>query len=147
MTIQECQQIIGNNYIGYLGYLSLLIPSVVPITYYFNFKNNSLISYAIEGHKMSAMRKNKVVSIQISEITSVNQWKSVLVHGIYEELDGVTAKAQLHLFTEGVKELVNREEKMDVHFIGDFSRKIHGEGHPIVYRIKIIDVTGKERNS
>ena len=62
---------------------------------------------------------NTLVTFLISEVTSINQWKSVLLRGVYEELDGATAKEQLHLFTEGVKEIINREKEMDVHFIKD----------------------------
>lgn len=146
LTIAECYQVIRNNYIGYLGYYTGNYPMVVPITYYLDDENDNLISYSLKGLKMVAMRMNKPITILISEITSVNQWKSVLVRGVYEELESATAKEQLHLFTEGVKEIINREKEIDVHFISDFSRQIHGQGHPIVYRIKMTEITGKRRN-
>lgn len=145
LSTKECLQIISNNYIGHLGYISGSIPIVVPITYYFNTADDKLISYSLEGKKIDGMRKQNSVTFLITEITSVNQWKSVLVHGTFEELSGETAKEQLHQFTKGVKYLVNKEDNMEVQFVSDFSQQIYGEGQPIVYRIKIIDFSGKQR--
>lgn len=146
LTPKESLQILKNNYIGYIGCLSGDIPIVLPVTYYFDSVYNTLISYSLEGLKIDAMRKHKTVTFSVSEIKSVNQWKSVLAYGTFEELEGATAKEQLHLFARGVKEIINLEKVINVHFIKDFSKQIHGDEHPVVYRIKINKITGKQRN-
>lgn len=142
---KECLQVIKDNYIGYLGIVLNSEPYVVPITYYFDVDNDHILSYSLEGHKIDTMRLHKNVALQISEITAIDHWKSVMVHGVFEELQGSTAKQQLHLFKEGVKELVNKNENSGAEYIGDFSRQIFGEGSPIVFRIKILEVTGRTR--
>ncbi len=143
----ECTRILGNNYIGHLAYIYLNRPFVVPITYYFNEKANTIICYSGEGHKIAAMRKNNAVSMEVAEIESVNNWQSVQIEGVFEELEGSDAKAQLHGFSLGVKDLIIKKERRDLHFISEFSSKIYKEDIPIVFKIRIEEMTGKMRKS
>ncbi|MFL0354209.1 pyridoxamine 5'-phosphate oxidase family protein [Xanthomarina sp. GH4-25] len=142
---KECHFILENNYIGHLGYIFQNKPFVVPITYYFDKKNNHIICYSGEGHKIQAMRKNNTVSIQIAEIASVNNWKSVLIHGHFELYFGSEAKAYLHEFSLGVKDVIIEKEHIKPNQISDFSSKIYKGETPFVFLIKITDITGKKR--
>jgi nitroimidazol reductase NimA-like FMN-containing flavoprotein (pyridoxamine 5'-phosphate oxidase superfamily) len=147
LTTKECIALLGNNYIGRIAYILKGNPEIVPITYYFDPENNSIISYSSIGGKIEAMRKNNSVSFQVDEISNVVHWKSVLIHGEYEELQGITAKHLLHKFTEGVKMLVHKKEKTSPKFISEFSSKITDNGIPVVYRINIKEVVGRQRES
>ncbi|MGI9546313.1 MAG: pyridoxamine 5'-phosphate oxidase family protein [Flavobacteriaceae bacterium] len=145
LETKESIQILRTNYIGHLGYIWQARPYIVPITYYFDEPNNAIVSYASEGHKIIAMRKNKDVSLEVNEIKSVNSWRSVLVHGTFEELQGIDAEYQLHQFAECVKDIIRRKEKKHLQFISEFSSKLDSEGYPIVCRIKMDDITAKVR--
>jgi nitroimidazol reductase NimA-like FMN-containing flavoprotein (pyridoxamine 5'-phosphate oxidase superfamily) len=142
---KTCINLLGKNYIGRLAYISKGEPYVVPITYYYDKENNNIISYSTEGHKIDSMRISRAVSLQVDEVTSVNQWQSVVVHGLFEELHQIDAKFNLHKFSEGVKKVIGEREKQNPQFIGEFSAELKGEGLPIVYRIKILRITGKQR--
>jgi nitroimidazol reductase NimA-like FMN-containing flavoprotein (pyridoxamine 5'-phosphate oxidase superfamily) len=143
---KTCIDILSKNYIGRLAYIAKGEPYVVPITYhYFDHDNKSILSYSAEGHKIESMRKNRNVSLEVDEITSVNRWRSVLVHGLFEELEQIDAKFLLHQFAEGVKKVISEREKENPQFIGEFSSKLKGEGTPVVYRIRIQGITGKQR--
>lgn len=142
---EECLQLLRDNYIGHLAYISGGSPHVLPITYYYDEATDSLISYSTEGHKIRAMRENTSVSLGVNEIDSVKNWRSILVQGIFEELDGSNAKKILHLFAQGIKDLITGKGALAPRFISDFSSKIYADGIPIVYRIKIIEITGKFR--
>jgi nitroimidazol reductase NimA-like FMN-containing flavoprotein (pyridoxamine 5'-phosphate oxidase superfamily) len=146
LEIDEIKFILQNNYIGHLAYIYLGRPFAVPITYYYDEQINAIICYSGEGHKVMAMRKDNAVSLQVSDITSVNQWKSVLVHGKFEQHFGSDAKAYLHQFSIGVKDLITKKEHKRPDFISDFSSKIYREDVPIVFLIKIEEMTGKKRN-
>lgn len=137
--------ILENNYVGHLAYIHQNRPYVVPITYYFDKENNTIICYSGEGHKMSSMRKNPIVSLQVEEIHSVTDWKSVLVHGNFEQHFGSDAKAYLHKFSLGVKEIVMEKEHKKVDFISEFSSKIYNDNIPSVFVITIDEMTGKMR--
>jgi len=141
---KECSNFLANNYIGHLAYIYKGNPYVVPSTYFFDGKN-TIIGYSTEGHKTMAMRKNNKVSLEVSEITNVNNWISVLVHGIFEELSGSDAKGSLHEFSAGIKDLILRKEERNLHFISEFSSKIYDENMPVVFKITVNEMTGRER--
>lgn len=144
---REIKFILENNYIAHLGYIYQNRPYVVPITYYFDKESNSVICYSGAGHKMNAMRKNTAVSLQVSEINTVTDWKSVMLHGTFEQHFGSDAKAYLHKFSLGVKDVILKQEHKKADFISEFSSKIHNEDTPSVFTISIEELTGKKRKS
>jgi nitroimidazol reductase NimA-like FMN-containing flavoprotein (pyridoxamine 5'-phosphate oxidase superfamily) len=93
------------------------------------------------------MRNNNAVSLLVEEIISSNNWKSVMAHGTFEELHCSDAKFKLHQFTEGVKGLILRKEHRETEFISEFSSKLYSRGAPTVYRIKILEITGKRKET
>ena len=141
----EITFILENNYIGHLSYIFQNKPYVVPITYFYDKTNSAIICYSGEGHKITAMRKNSNVSLQVSEVSTVNNWKSILVHGKFEQHFGSNAKAYLHVFSLGVKDVIMEKEQTKLDFISEFSSKIYKGETPIVFLIKIEELTGKKR--
>jgi len=146
LEANESLQILQNNYIGRLGYIYNNRPYIVPMTYYYNQENHSLICYSAEGHKIKAMRKNNNVSFEVEEIKSVDNWKSLVIHGTYEELSGSDIRYQLHIFSLGVKKIIKVNERREVDFISEFSSKIYKNDLPITFLIRISEIIGKERN-
>ncbi len=144
---KESIKLLENNYIGQLAYISGASPYVVPLTYHYDNTTHTITSYSSEGHKLNSIRKNPSVAIGISEITSVANWKSVQVHGTFEELQGIDAKHMLRQFSQGIKDILSRTKGKDAQFISEFSAKIEAEKTPIVFRIKIDEITGKSRES
>jgi uncharacterized protein len=145
LDAKEQLLLLSTNYIGNLGYSYQHKSFVVPITYFYNEEQNNIICYSAEGHKIKALRKNNSASLSVSDIDSVNDWKSVLVHGTYEEHQGAAAKALLHQFSLGVKDLILRKELRDLDFISEFSSKISKDDIPVVFTINISEITGKMR--
>jgi nitroimidazol reductase NimA-like FMN-containing flavoprotein (pyridoxamine 5'-phosphate oxidase superfamily) len=146
MTSNESIQLLAKNFIGRIGYISKRRPEIIPITYYFDPEQNSILSYSGPGSKIEAMRKNPLVSFQVDDITTLENWKSVLLHGRFEELKGSDAKYMLHLFSEGVKKVIKTKEKYCPDFIQDFSSKTNNSNTPIVYRIHIDELSGRQRD-
>lgn len=138
--------LLSTNYIGSLGYVFQDKPYITPITYFYDKEQNTIICYSAEGHKIHALRKNNSVSLSVTDIESVNEWKSVLVRGTYEEQEGNTAGVLLHQFSLGVKDLILRKELRDLDFINQFSSKIYENDTPIVFTIKIEEISGRMRN-
>lgn len=142
----QCSEILKNNYIGYLSYISNNTPYTIPITYYYNENEKYIICYSGLGHKINAMRKNINISIAVADIFAAKKWQSVLVHGRYDEISGGTAKLYLHEFSLGIKSIVLRKERKDLDYISEFSSKIYNQDVPIVFLIRIDDMTGKMRS-
>ncbi|HDZ15313.1 hypothetical protein LCGC14_1269190 [marine sediment metagenome] len=139
--------LLKRNFLGHLAFISKGKPLCTPITYYFDDEDNALISYSAEGFKMDAMRENGLISLQVEEIESNSNWLSVLANGTFEELQGSKAKAQLHKFTQGVKNIITKKGKSHPEFINEFSSKSPSKDVPIVYRIKINEITGKRKDT
>ena len=144
---KEGIELLSNNYIGHLGYISGSYPHVVPITYYYDVDTHTITSYSSEGHKIDAMRKNPMVSLCVDVISSVHDWQSVLVLGTFQELTSIDSKYMLHQFSDGVKSIINRLPGENTRFISEFSASIDKDKVPLVYRIKINLITGKKRVS
>lgn len=142
---EEIKYILQHNYIGHLGYVYHGQPFVVPITYFYDDENQLIICYSGEGHKMVAMRKHSNVCLQANDIGSVNNWKSVMALGVFEQHYGSDAKAYLHRFSIGVKDIIAEKEHTRPSFISEFSSKIYKEDIPIVFLIKINELIGMKR--
>lgn len=143
---KEGIELLKNNYIGHLAYIIGSTPYIVPITYYYDSDTHTITSYSSVGHKLDAMRKNPSVAMSVNEINSVSDWQSVQVHGTFQELESIDAKHMLHEFSEGVKRVLNLTKQKKARYISEFSAKIESEAPPVVFRIKIGDITGKMRD-
>lgn len=144
---QEVREVLKRNYIGSLAYLAQGVPHVLPITYFYDEDRASLISYSSIGHKILAMREHPAVALTVYEMDTAAQWKSVMVHGEYQELQQIDAKVYLKRFSEGIREILGAGEGGEPAVIGEFSSKAADGRIPLVYCIRIEDWTGKCRES
>tara|TARA_R110000764_G_scaffold240089_1_gene342303 strand:+ start:77111 stop:77563 length:453 start_codon:yes stop_codon:yes gene_type:complete len=147
LSKSACVTLLKNNYLGHLAFIAQGVPFTLPITYYYDKSNNAIISYSSKGHKIDAMRENSSVSLQVGEVISNSNWQSVMVHGTFDELQGSDAKYYLHQFTEGVKSIIAQKEHKHPEFISEFSSKLYSRGTPVVYRIKILEIIGKRKET
>ncbi len=147
LITDESIQILNNNYIGDLAYVYNNRPYIVPTTYFYDSKQHTIICYSGKGHKINALQKNNAIALCISNIENVNHWESILIHGTYTERTGSDAKALLHRFSLGVKELIKKKENRSVDFITQFCSKIYTKYLPVIFTIKIEGITGKKRES
>lgn len=138
----ECLDFISSNYIGRVGYIFQKFPEIVPITYFFDSEEEAIISYSAEGHKIDCMRKNPYVSFIVDSLDELGQWKSVVAQAIFQETNRSDAKMMLHLFTQGVKEIIHNKEHKDLVYLSEFSSKIENSEGSIIYRLKILKVKG-----
>ncbi|MEO5788870.1 pyridoxamine 5'-phosphate oxidase family protein [Gelidibacter sp.] len=142
---KDSLSVLENDYLGHLSYIYQNKPFVVPITYFYDPERKLIICYSAEGHKMNAMRKNNQVALSVVDVDGLTRWKSVMAHGKFEQLFGSEAKAYLHSFSLGIKELIARKELKELSFISEFSSKAINENIPMIFIIKIDEITGKMR--
>jgi len=84
MTTAECTLMLAANRIGHLGCIAGDRPYVVPIRYV--FKEGAFYSFSLPGKKIDCLRANPRACIQIENLTTDEEWQSVLVEGLYQEL-------------------------------------------------------------
>ena len=145
LSEDRVHKLLSEQCVGSLGYIAHSMPYVVPITYYYDADNQTIISYSTEGHKISSLRENPEVSLLVYHREGMNWWRSVLIHGVFEELHQLDAKFHLKQFCEGVRKVLKKQGIEQSRFINEFSSRSGSQEMPVVYRIRIQEWTGKYR--
>ena len=117
-------------------------PYGVPVNYVFDGKDSIYFHCAQEGHKLDNLRSNPRVSFTIVGNHQIMDWmfstayESVILFGTAQEVEG-DEKYQ------GLKMLA---QKFSPDYMDEFEKDIEKAMIPtIVFRIKILQITGKER--
>ena len=84
MTEAECRQALKQANVGRIVCAFENQPYIVPI--YFAYQAPHLYAVSTVGQKIKWMRANPLVCVEVDEITSREEWMSVIVFGHYEEL-------------------------------------------------------------
>jgi len=109
---------------------------VVPVCYLFD--GQAIYGQTHEGTKTGLLRQNPAVCFEVDEVSSPSCWRSVVVQGIYEELQGderLYAEQQL-----GPGRLApNKANAMS----GAATPNAAESAPTIVYRIRILSKTGR----
>lgn len=82
---QQIEEVLLDNIFGHIGCNDGFNTYVYPINYLYDGKN--IICHSPSGSKIQVMRENKRVCLQVDEIKKNVRWKSVMIHGEYQELD------------------------------------------------------------
>lgn len=141
LNSEQIENVIANNFIGRLGCHADDKTYVVPISYAYD--GQFIYARTFEGMKISMMRKNPKVCFQIDEMNNMANWKSVVIWGTFEELNGQKER------NDGLEKLVSRmlpgiaseTVKLSPQWpfpTNDF-KKIKG----IIFRIKLLEKTGR----
>lgn len=75
--LKECR-------IGRLGCIDNGEPYVVPINYLFD--DGSIYSHSLPGRKIEALRANPRACLQVDQIETDFNWRSVIAHGTFDEI-------------------------------------------------------------
>lgn len=144
LSKEETLYVLTTNYIARIAYIADSQPYIVPVTYFYDRKNNAIISYSGEGHKLEAMRQNPNVCLECEELEHIKSWKTVVAHGQFEELSGSDAKQAMHSLREGVVQLMKARGR-NASIIEDFSSAVSNENLRQVYRIRLGDISGRKQ--
>jgi uncharacterized protein len=107
-------------------------PYVVPVSYVFDGEN--LLVHSLPGRKITAMRANPRVCLQIDEIEDELNWTSVLAFGHYEEITNMQERSRAM-----ARLLTNFPQLTPVESV---IANDAGTPAPIVFRIRIDKITG-----
>jgi nitroimidazol reductase NimA-like FMN-containing flavoprotein (pyridoxamine 5'-phosphate oxidase superfamily) len=80
----EARELLASNTIGRLGCIVDGEPYVVPINYV--FEGDFIYSHSLPGRKIDGLRANPQACLQVDEIVSDMEWRSVIANGVYEEV-------------------------------------------------------------
>ncbi len=115
---------------------------LVPVTYIYD--GEFIIGHTNEGTKVNMMRKNPNICFETDNVEDIFNWRSVIVRGIYEELQGDEAAIGFKKLYDGLSPQMKSNEALHPH---EANKSIHKRDisldSAIVYRIRILEKTGR----
>lgn len=86
LSTDQCLEFLSGATLGHLACALAGQPYVVPIHFSLDPDRRCLYGFAGVGQKVSWMRENPHVCVEVPEISDKNRWTTVLVFGRYEEI-------------------------------------------------------------
>lgn len=138
MTGEECHEFLRQMKFGRLGCARDRQPYVVPI--YFASDRKHLYCFSTIGQKISWMRANPLVCVEVDEVVNQLHWKSVVVLGKYEELGDAPSCVNAREYA--LELLQKRAIWWQPAYAATKDRGSRDALTPVFYRIQIKQVTG-----
>ena len=132
LSEEETRELISTGKIGRLGCVDNGEPYVVPINYV--FADGFIYSHSLPGRKIEALRIHPRACLQVDEIVSEFEWRSVLAYGNFEEIRLLSERREI------LSKLLARFPRLTP----VESVLVHDAGPPetIVFRIRVDRLTG-----
>lgn len=141
LTNEQIDILLVSCVVGHLGCCTNDTPYVIPIAYAYDGTN--IYSHAREGTKIDLMRKNPQVCLEVDQVDDLSNWRSVIVWGTFEELQGEQAEIAMQL-------LKNRLHPLKTGFYSqsllELTPKEMGrikDAKEVLYRIRITQKSGR----
>ena len=128
----EIDDLLRSQLVGRIGCHADGLTYVVPVIYAYD--GDGFYAYSLEGRKIRMMRANPRVCFEVDEYDGRGSWRSAIVQGTYEELEGAEAERALALLTGRFAERAATSEG---------ERRRRGNGPPVAFRIRLDEVTGR----
>jgi nitroimidazol reductase NimA-like FMN-containing flavoprotein (pyridoxamine 5'-phosphate oxidase superfamily) len=125
----EIDDLLRAQVVGRVGCHAEGLTYVVPVIYAYD--GESFYVYTVEGLKVRLMRANPRVCFEVDEYAGPGSWRSVIVQGTYEELDGDGLAQATALLAE---RFAGR---------GSGRRPSAGGREPVAFRIRVAEATGR----
>lgn len=141
MTKGQIDQMLYSQLIGRIGCHALKKTYVVPVS--FVYDGTSIYAHSADGLKVRMMRKNPAVCFQVDSIDTLANWRSVVVWGVYEEIKGIGEQVRvLNLLHDRFGTLASGES-VKPQSPAETLQKAEKNRRPVVYRIRIDEMTGR----
>ena len=128
----EIDDLLRSQVVGRIGCHADGETYVVPVIYAYD--GDGFYAYSLEGRKIRMMRANPRVCFEVDEYDGRGSWRSAIVQGTYEELEGAGAERALALLSARFAERATTSE-------GERQRR--GNGPAVAFRIRLDEVTGR----
>ena len=131
LTKDEIDEFLRRRLVGRVGCHAFGRTYVVPLIYVWD--GGYVYVQSIEGRKIQMMRANPEVCFEVDEYETSGSWRSVIIEGVFEELEGSAAEAALALL---VQRFVGRRERAET--------EDRSSGRtPVAFRIRCTQATGR----
>lgn len=138
MSRDEIDELLAGQFVIRLGCRDGADVYVVPLAYAWDRDEDAVVAFSYEGRKLSAMRSDPRVCLELDAVEHFGKWQSVIAWGEFEELDGterVRAKELLAArLSPHVRDEVSRSR---------MARAMADDPAPVVFRIRLGTVSGR----
>jgi hypothetical protein len=138
ISVTECCDLLKRVGFGRLACARKNQPYILPV--YFVYEPDHLFGFSTVGRKIEWMRTNPLVCVEADEILGPDNWVSVVVFGLYEELPDIPKFAALRLHAQSLLEKRARWWQLAV--ASSQTREDPLPPLPILYSIHIQEMTG-----
>ena len=129
---EQTRELLRNGRIARLGCCTDGEPYIVPVSYLYD--GEFMLVHSLPGRKITMMRENPRVCLQVDEITDDFDWRSVLVFGRYEE---ITDRSECSRIISLLLTRYPRLTPVETFILEDSTAPA-----PIIFRIRIERLTG-----
>jgi nitroimidazol reductase NimA-like FMN-containing flavoprotein (pyridoxamine 5'-phosphate oxidase superfamily) len=129
---EEARALLSAGGIGRLGCVADGEPYVVPVSYVFD--EGSVYSHSLPGRKIEALRAHRRACLQVDDIKSEFEWRSVIAFGDFEEIRTPSDRRSI------LNKLLARFPLLTP--VESVVAPDASEPHSIVFRIRIDRITG-----
>jgi nitroimidazol reductase NimA-like FMN-containing flavoprotein (pyridoxamine 5'-phosphate oxidase superfamily) len=86
LSHDECVAVLEQAAVGHLACAHQAQPYIVPIQFTFDAAQHCAYAFSTEGQKITWMRMNPKVCLQVEEIIDKDRWTTVVALGRFEEI-------------------------------------------------------------
>jgi nitroimidazol reductase NimA-like FMN-containing flavoprotein (pyridoxamine 5'-phosphate oxidase superfamily) len=142
LTKTQIDHVLNSQVLGRIGCYADGRVFIVPITYV--YEGDFIYAHSKEGMKINMMRKNPKVCFEVDTVDNMANWRSVILWGEYEELEGELSQEKgRKIIMEKLVPLIASQtlRYYDAHSL--IPHEVEKQLKSIVYRIKITERTGR----
>ena len=140
MTHEASIALLKSNPVGHIACVAAMQPYITPFSFAYDGKH--IYSFGTLGKKLTFMRTNPLVCLQVEKIISRQEWKSVVISGRFEELPDTPGGAGLANFAHDLVAVT------PVWWEPGYTRTVQGHGYRpldvVWFRVSIDEMTGHE---
>ena len=146
LTNEQIEEVLKDNVLGRIGCNNGQKNYVVPVNYAYDGK--FIIAHSVMGMKIEIMRANPHVCFEVDEMKSLVHWKSVIVWGVYQELEDERDRYYaMRLFVDRMMHMkISKTAVAPELSAGRVHLRSPGNIRPVIYRIVITEKTGRFEN-
>ena len=138
----QIDHLLLSQFVGRIACTEGKVPYIVPVTYIFDGK--AIIGQSKKGKKLDIMRKNPNVSFEVDTMQNMANWQSVIITGIFHELEGEEAtEARDYLFNNLWPFLTSSTIHPHEHASSPSSVDDSNRIKPVMFKIVIDKKTGR----
>lgn len=142
LTKDQIQHVLQSQIVGRIGCCVDKEMYIVPVTYVYH--KDFIYAHSKEGLKVRMMRKNPNVCFQVDAMENMANWRSVIVWGEYEELQGEKLqKMGMKIMTDRLIPFMTSETVRPSNALSRPPELIEKGFKAVVYRIKVIKTSGR----